>query len=335
MLLTAMTRLLKPAIVSLSCLALLGLSTGPETAAAGWKKAPVVPKIDKGSRAKLLVTLQRGWRLGNRANVFAKVGDSLTESAAFAQGMGCRRWVPGRFKRLRPGIRHFSARGLPGTSTYCPGVNSFSRNSAATKGGKTSYWPLQVGAAEDPSCASYESPLVCEVRLTRPAYALILLGANDLALAKGIPGADPLPGFLSNMDQIVRSTRALGVAPILTTLPPRTFTPEDAAAGERVNAGLHRLAVKRRVPLMNLWRALAPLPNSGLASDRVHLSLFGGPECLDVCDPNTCAPGCQPASFTRAGLGYGYNVFNLSTALLLDRLVKLSRERREGERAGR
>jgi hypothetical protein len=326
-----MSRVVKIAIASLACLMLLGASTVIDSATADWKQAPVVPKISDASRAKLLKTLRRGARLGNRGNVFAKIGDSLSESAAFMQGLGCQRWSPGPFEGLRLPVRYFSGRRLPGTSTLCPVVNSFSRNSAATKGGETSEWPLHPGASADPSCASDETPLACEVRLTRPAYAVILFGVNDIAFGKAL-GFDPLSYFLPNMDRIIQSARALGVVPIVSTLPPRTFDPGDEAAAEQLNAGLYRLAVARRVPVVNLWRALIRLPDWGSAADRIHLSVFGGPECVHICDPSTCAPACQPANFTRAGLGYGYNVRNLTTAVLLKRLFEISRARRQGKR---
>jgi hypothetical protein len=308
--------------VGLACL-LLALSTGSGSAAAGWKRAPVVPKIDDASRAALVTTLRRGARLGNRADVFAKVGDSHTESAAFAQGMGCGRWSPGRFKDLMDGVRRFSARTLPGASTLCPVVNSFSRNSAAARRGRPAEWAVLPGVSAHPACAPEETPLSCEIRVTRPAYALILFGTNDVALAEAL-GFDPLPYFLANMRRIISTARRLGVAPIVSTIPSRAAASGDGAAIERLNAGLHRLARARRVPLVNLWRALNPLPNRGLSSDGLHLSVFGGPECTQVCDPSTCAPACRPASFTRAGLRHGYNVRNRITAALLTRLAKLS-----------
>jgi hypothetical protein len=315
----------------LSSLALLALLVGAAPARAGWRSAPVVPKLDGPTRARLDATLRRGKRLGNRPDVFAKVGDSLTQSATFAQPLGCGRWTPGHHGELRATIRRFAKRRLPGTSTFCRPVNSFSRNSAAALFRQTSYWPLQPGVSPDPSCRPVETPLACEIRQTRPAYALILIGTNDLALATAL-GGDPLPGFIANMGTILRRTERRGVVPVLTTIPPQASTVAEGEV-ERLNAGLYRLASHHGDPLLNLWRALAPLPNAGLAADGVHLSLLGGAPCVGPCDPNACAPACEPANFTHTGLGYGSDARNLVTVRLLRRLSSLETRRHRGGRS--
>jgi hypothetical protein len=322
-----MSRRARLGVSSIGCLALLGLSAGADPASAGWKGAPLVPKLTGHAPAATLATLRRGARLGSRADVFAKAGDSLSSSGAFAQGLGCGRWNPGRYPRLRRTVRLFAARRLPGTSTYCDRVDSFSRDSAATSPGRISRWALEVGASADPSCGAQETPLACEIRLIRPAHAVILFGTNDVALALGL-GGDPLPGFISSIRRMIATSRAQGVVPLLTTIPPRTDDPSAEAPVERLNAGLTQLARRRGVPLINLWRALYPLPAHGLDAKGLHLSVFGGPQCAGPCDPSTCAPLCEPANFTPAGLRYGYNVRNLATLLALARLSSLERSPR-------
>lgn len=294
-------------------------ATSPPAAQADWRNAPVIPKLTRGEAKLIAGTLRRGRRLGNRADVFAKVGDSLSGSAAFAQGLGCHRWAPGRFQGLRATVRFFSARALPGTSTYCRAVNSFSRNSAATKAGQTSAWPLQSGSSDDPACAASESPLACEIRLTRPAYAVVLFGTNDVALALGL-GFDPVGYFTANMARIISTAEARGVVPILSTIPPRSNNPAAGPLIDELNSALYQLAATRRVPVVNLWRAVVGLPNQGLSSDELHLSVYLGPQCIRVCNPRTCAPTCQPANFTAAGLRFGYDVRNLITLLTLRRV---------------
>jgi hypothetical protein len=122
------------------------------------------------------------------------------------------------------------------------------------------------------------------------------------------------------MSQIVSTARALGVIPILTTIPPRNDTAAAEASTEEANAALWQLAADRHVPLINLWRAIAPLPNHGLTADRLHLSVSGWPTCASPCDPNTCAPACRAANFTTAGLAYGNDTRNLITLRALRRL---------------
>ena len=218
-------------------------------------------------------------------------------------------------------------------SAYCGRVDSFSRNSAAALASKSSYWPLQRGVPPDPSCDPTETPLSCEIRLTRPAYAVILVGSNDLALAWAL-GTDPLPGFIANIRSMVHAAKARGAVPVLTTSPPQSGGRAEVAL-ERLNSAIYRLAKRRGAPLQDLWRALMPLPNAGLATDGLHLSVYGGPVCMGPCDPSACAPRCEPANFTPAGLQAGSNVRNLATVAMLRRLWRLDRTRnRKNRRRG-
>lgn len=311
-------------LISVLVVTALVAAAGADASRAGSRTTPVVPQITGKVRGKHIATLRRGRRLGNRVNVFAKVGDSISESPAFAQALGCGRWTAQRPDRLRPVVRLFSRRVLTGTSAYCPRVDSFSRNSAATLSGKASDWPLTPGAAVDPSCGSDETPLACEIRLIRPAYALVLIGTNDLALAAAL-GGDPVPGFVANVTHIVQTARSSGVVPILSTIPRRADLPDSEPEVRALNSAVHAVARRMRAPLIDLWRALEPLPDHGLARDGIHLSLFGGPDCAGPCDPNTCMPGCRPGNLTAAGVAYGYNARNLITALTLSRLADLER----------
>ncbi len=304
------------------------LAAGPLPAAqADWRDAPVIPKLNRAETKRIAGTLRRGRRLGNRADVFAKVGDSLSGSAAFAQGLGCHHWAPGRFPALRATVRFFSARRLPGNSTYCRAVNSFSRDSAATKAGQTSEWPLKPGSSDDPACTSAESPLSCEIRLTRPAYAVVLFGTNDVALGLGL-GLDPVGYFTANIARIISRAQARGVVPILSTIPPRSDNPAAEPVIEELNSALYQLAAARHVPVVNLWRAVVGLPNQGLSSDGIHLSVYLGPQCIRVCNPKTCAPTCQPANFSSAGLQFGYDIRNLITLLTLRRVSHVAGRQR-------
>jgi hypothetical protein len=296
---------------------ILAALTAP-TAMADWKAAPVIPRLDAGARTQLSITLRRGRALGNRRDVLAKVGDSISWSPAFLQPLGCGQSRLAGHRALRSTIRLFSRRPLPGKSVECAAVNSLSRASAATKPLMPSSWPLQPGGADNPACSSTETPLACEIRVVRPAYALILLGTNDVTYGN-IFNADPLPEFLADMRAIVRSTRRRGVVPVLSTLPPRTDTSAETTT-ERLNAGLVPLADALHAPLINLWRALAPLPQAGLF-DGIHLSVSGWPGCAAPCDPSFCEPSCFAANFGPAGLRYGSDRRNLITLLTLRRLA--------------
>lgn len=295
----------------------------PAAAPANWRDAPVVPKLNCAETKRIGVTLRRGQRLGNRADVFAKVGDSLSQSPAFLQSLGCRRWSPGEHASIESTVARFASRGLRGKSADCARVNSFSRNSAATLAGKPSSWPLTPGSAANPVCGTRETPLACEIRLTRPGYAVILFGTNDVALGNAL-GFDPLGSYIRNVGRLIAATRARGVVPIVSTIPPLPTNPKAESMVEELNAGLYRLAAVRRLPVVNLWRALVDLPNGGISADGVHPSLYRGPQCIATCDPETCAPTCESANFSAAGLQFGWDARNLITLLTLRRVSRVA-----------
>jgi hypothetical protein len=290
---------------------------------ADWRTAPAVPHLDAGTAKRLLATLRRARAMGNRAEVFAKVGDSLSASPAFMQALGCPRWRRSGHPELDPDVDRFRATALPGGSSDCGPVNSFSRNSSAARPLMPSPWANYPGGSLDPKCQADETPLRCEVRLIRPAYAVILMGTNDASVAIQY-GVDVREGFIAAISETVTTARALGVVPVLTTIPPRT----DSAVAESVTEGLNEvlssLATVRHAPLINLWRAVDSLPNQGVSGDGIHLSLLGGPGCTGICDPNSCEPACQPADFSQRGLKYGYNMRNLITMKTLSRLSRIA-----------
>jgi GDSL-like Lipase/Acylhydrolase. len=315
---------LRQAVVAAACSGFLALLIGCGNAQAGWKSAPVLPRLDGATQKKLIATVGKGRRMGDRPDVFAKVGDSISQSPAFLQGLGCGR-LEGLPALLRPSLRYFAERRLAGRSTDCTPVNSFSRNSAATRAYMPSGWALLPGGSADPTCGTDETPVACEIRAIRPAYAVILLGTNDVNFGNAI-GVDPLDGYLARIRRIVKTARRSGVVPILNTIPPRLDSAAAEETTEALNAGLYRLAAARHVPLINLWRAFQPLPNRGLSTDGEHPSLYGGPDCTGLCDPNKCAPACDAGNLTPAGLRYGHNLRNLITLTTLWRLSRLARE---------
>jgi hypothetical protein len=261
-------------------------------------------------------------RRGNRGDTFAKVGDSITSAPGFLQELTCGRWTPAAYRRsLAPTVALFSRRQLPvGSWEYCPESTSFSRVGAASLPATDSGWPLQPGEAGDIDCAQDESPLLCEFRLIKPAYAVILLGTNDVHFPW-----DPTAGFAANMSEMVALSQQRGVVPVLSTVPPR-LAPVLEARVERLNEVLYELALSRHLPMINLWRALYSLPNRGISDDNIHPSVFG---CVSSCNPNPCAPACSSVNFTPAALQFGFNSRNLATLRTLNRLRLLVRRWRQ------
>ena len=215
---------------------------------------------------------------GLRDDVFAKVGASNTVNPNF---MGCfagpRVDLDGR-DHLRGTIDHFLAGDADGTTPY-------QRESLAAR----------VGASADWTLSGRPSPLEREVGALRPRFALVHFGTNDVQ-------RDDLHGYAAALLNIVDRLAAGGTIPVLTTLPPRADSATATAQVPLYRAATWAVAQARQVPLVDLWRELAPLPDKGLGPDGVHL--------------DSLAPG-QACVFTPAGLQHGHNVRNLHTMEIL------------------
>ncbi|MCA9913464.1 MAG: SH3 domain-containing protein, partial [Anaerolineae bacterium] len=118
-------------------------------------------------------TFARGQQLGNHANVFSKVGDSITAEELMFRPFGYDRYTLGGYGYLQSTIdfyRNSSART----------DNSFNNESLAARGGWTTASVLDTNFANRAVCEQNETPLACEYRLNHPAVALIMFGSNDM-----------------------------------------------------------------------------------------------------------------------------------------------------------
>lgn len=222
-------------------------------------------------------------RSGGRRDVFIKVGDSNTVNPAF---LGCfaRKDVRlGAHAALAPTLDFFRSHIVDGRRT------SFDRVTEAAR----------VGWLAGAVLAGERAPLEREIAALRPAFAVVMLGTND-----NRPGG--IEPFTKNLAEVVDRALALGVVPLVSTIPPRTDSPAAAARVAELNAVVRSLAEERQVPLMDLHAALLPLRGRGLAADGVHLQVAG----------KDSPHGCW---FTRDALSRGMNVRNLVTLTALDR----------------
>jgi uncharacterized protein YraI len=228
----------------------------------------------------------RGLSLGNRANVFSKVGDSITVSPHFLVPFGNGQFNLRDYAWLADVISFYAG-------GWARNGNSFANTSLAAKGGWSSFSVLSPPAADTSMCRANESPLACEYRLVRPAVALIMLGTNDVFDTS----AD---GYRANLRRVVADSLQMGVIPVLSTIPPFLRSGYEARPDE-FNAIVAEVAHEYDVPVWHYWAALQNLPNLGLSSDGVH--------------PST-AP--NPADFTPDNLQYGMTVRNLTALQVLD-----------------
>lgn len=228
-----------------------------------------------------------GRGLGNRDDVFSKVGDSITVSYDFMVPFGVGDYQLGAYSYLDWMIDVFAA-------TNARDGNSFINPSLAAGVGWTAFGALDPERADPEFCNEGELPLLCEYRLTRPAYAIIMFGTNDSGFAD-------LSAFEYNLERIVALSIRSGVIPILSTIPNRPLIADRVA---RFNEVIRRVADEEAVPLIEYAGALADLPNEGLSDDLVH-------------------PSQPPRDEATAGnlrtpyLQYGYNMRNLTTLEML------------------
>jgi hypothetical protein len=99
--------------------------------------------------------------------------------------------------------------------------------------------------------------LTCELRLHRPAFAILSLGTNQVWQPDE---------FEAGMREILDILVAQNVVPILST------KGDNLEGDHRINQIIACLANDYNLPLWNFWAAIQPLPNHGLEPDMEHLT---------------------------------------------------------------
>jgi hypothetical protein len=224
--------------------------------------------------------------MGNRANAFAKVGDSITESQYFLYPIGHGSAQLGQYSYLQPVINFFK---VP--------YNSFAAPSAAVRSGWTSADVINPDSSFHPDCQPGEMPLACEYRLKKPSVALIMVGTNDIA--HGMPS----DSFRHQLGVIVQTSIDMGVIPVLSTIPDVAITEQLNARSLEFNQIIASVAAQYGVPLWDYWLAMQGLPNRGLSWDNYH--------------PSVSSTGTS-WMFSADDLRYGYTMRNLTALMVLD-----------------
>lgn len=221
---------------------------------------------------------ERGRLVGNNPRVVSKIGDCISDNRHFLSPFGWREYTLGGYVDLQPVIDHFS--------------ESLAYDSLAAYDGLVTTAVLDPVFANPLVCQPGESPLHCELRVHRPAVAIIMFGAQDLLFT-------PPQVFDNSLRQIVHETIQAGVIPILSTFPGNLQRWQQAIAYNQI---VVQIALDYDIPLMNLWRALYTLPNHGLNEDGRHLSL----------------PLTRSGDLTPENLQRGYPLRNLIALQALD-----------------
>lgn len=238
---------------------------------------------------RLRETFVRGVEMGNRVDVFAKVGDSITVSMHYLQSIGSGLYNLGDFQHLQSVIDLF------GSAAMSDGTNPFTRVSLAAGVGWTAPAVLDPKFADPNVCQPDESPLKCEYRLTRPMMALIMLGTND------VPRFDASI-YEGNLQEIVDTSLKMGVIPIISTIPEQ---PGQETRIAEYNQVVRDTAERFAVPYWDFHYAMDSLPEHGLDLDGIHPSI-----------PPRGYKGS--GDFRPENLYYGYVVRNLGALQMLE-----------------
>ncbi len=242
------------------------------------------PVIVSGITAHAREIFLKGQKLGNHANVFTRVGDSISATPMFLTAFDTAQFDLGDYSnQLGPVVSFFAG--------------SFGRGSQAAGNGWGADRIIEPGYNNPGFCGS-DTPLVCEYKHVKPAVALIMIGTNDAG------GVDP-GVYAANLRRIVQISIDMGVIPVLTTVPPKHLDAWNNARINQWNDIIRAMARQYDIPLLDYWYALQTLPNQGISADGVHPS---------------APPGEATAFFTASNLKYGYTMRNLTALQMLDAL---------------
>lgn len=244
---------------------------------------PVLPVISAHARQIYRQALAQG----SNPRAFIKVGDCMTANPYFLVPLGAQDYALGPFADLQPVIDYFLAND----------PEPFSRSSQAAAGGFNAASVLDSLWANPAFCQPGETPLACEVRLMRPAIALIMFGTNDVFYLNEAQ-------FDYFLRAIVVETIRQAALPVLSTFPHRPEFPEKSVLYNQI---VVQVALDYDIPLINLWAALEDLPNAGVdPDDPTHLSV---PASGAVCH------------FVDDNLQAGFTMRNLVTLQTLEALL--------------
>jgi len=219
-----------------------------------WKNLPVIPN-SLSQRVRDLY--KRGNVSGLDQEAFSKIGDCETSSEYFLApfDMNVKGYHLGEYSSLQTVILKFEG--------------SFERRSLAAKPSFSVASVLSPFWADPSLCKSEESPIVCEIRIHKPAIMLVMFGTNDVKTSS-------LAGFEANLKDLLDIAIANNVVPVLVT------KADNLEGDSSFNTIIVRVAYEYELPLLNFWRAMQAIPAGGLKPDLIHLTyaqpFFDSPE---------------------------------------------------------
>ena len=256
---------------------------------------PIIPAISATARA----IYQAGIAAGHNPRVFSKLGDCMTENPYFLVTFSQGQYDLGQYSDLQAVLDQY--RGVPARSGAWD-KDSFATVGLASASGFNVAAPLDATWADPKWCHGGESPAACEFRVASPSVAVIMFGTNDV----GLTDAASYDFFLRTL---IQQTIDSGVLPLLSTFPTRPENPDKSLL---LNQIVVKVAEDYAIPLVNLNRALEPLPNHGVnPADTIHMSV---------------PPDGRVDRFTADDLQYGFTMRNLVTLQALAAVLKATKD---------
>lgn len=206
-----------------------------------WPHWPVIPEMTTRARE----IYQAGLQMGNHPGAFSKIGACESSATWFLDDYdrGPAWYNLGEYGALQAAIDYFSG--------------SFNRTSLAARDGARVSTLLSSMWSDPVHCQVDETPLDCEYRVHKPAFALISIGTNDIEDSKK---------FEEGLRQIVDITIQHGVVPVLAT------KADNREGDHQNNVIIIKLAIEYQLPVWNFWAAVQELPSAGLEPDQSHLT---------------------------------------------------------------
>ena len=210
-----------------------------------WQDWPIIPEVTETARE----IYRKGIAMGNNPRAFSKVGDCQNVKQAFLGFFD----HPGKYE------------GLTGIDDLQETIENFQgyfdRDGQSTQYGFNAAAVLSPLWADPDICLPDETPLECELRITRPTFVLVSL---EFWFAGRTPDV-----YERYMRKIIEYTIAQGAVPILAT------KADNIEKDYSLNLTTARLAYEYDIPLWNWWAAAQPLGDHGIDPyrDGFHISV--------------------------------------------------------------
>lgn len=209
-----------------------------------WQEWSLIPELTETARA----LYQKGMEMGNDPRAFSKVGDCQNLKTVFL-------W---KFDHLD--IYEFEWDISPYLDTIENFQGYFDRDGQSAQYGFTAASPLTQIQADPQVCQPDETPLECELRITKPSFVLISLE---------FPFNGRTPGLYEQyLRSIIEYVMQQGAVPILAT------KADNVEKDHSINLTIASLAYEYDLPLWNWWAAAQTLADNGIDPyrDGFHIS---------------------------------------------------------------